>query len=142
LNQVQRLAAIVAELRARKVAEAALPLATAELKAAGFKVYPFGEGLAVDEARGLSAKLDELSARGIHPPMVCIIRSLDDEIEEHASGTAETAKASEGWSRGGGAAPGSRTPTVPATPDRKRRSARGGASKRVTDPPTRRRNDV
>jgi hypothetical protein len=79
--RIARLAALVAELAARHTAEAATPIAVAELRAAGFKVYHWdnGAGFAVDEAPGLHAKLDDLRGRGIHPPLVCVIRSFDRE---------------------------------------------------------------
>lgn len=94
MNRVQRLAAIVAELRARKLAEVAVPLATAELQAAGFKVHLSGEwGLSVDAAPGLRAALDDLSTRGLHPPKVFILRNLYAENEAEAFGEDEKGSA-------------------------------------------------
>lgn len=81
MNRVQRLAALVAELRARKIAEASVPLAVAELEAAGFRVHPFPDGLAVDRAPGLDERLAALEARGIKPT-VFIIRRFEDEPDQ------------------------------------------------------------
>ncbi len=77
------------------VAKNAVPLATAALRAAGFTVYPWdnGAGLAVDEAPGLDAKLDELEGKGIRPGVVFVLRRLEDEPQE-AGGSMEAAG---GW---------------------------------------------
>lgn len=80
MNRVQRLKLVVAELRARKMAAEAVPLAVAELGRAGFRVgSTWEDGLAVDEAPGLSAKLEELRGRGIDPGLVCILRDVANE---------------------------------------------------------------
>ncbi len=86
-KRITRLAAVVADLRAKKLAAAAVPLTVAELQAAGFRVYPWanGAGLAVDEAPGLDAKLDELEGKGIRPGLVFILRKLEDEPGERVT---------------------------------------------------------
>jgi hypothetical protein len=80
LNRIQRLAAVVAELKSKRLAAGAVPLAVAELERAGFRVpSAWADGLAVDEAPGLHEKLAELRGRGIDPTDVFIIRKLEDE---------------------------------------------------------------
>jgi D-serine deaminase-like pyridoxal phosphate-dependent protein len=78
---VRRLRTLVAELRADRLAAAAVPLAAEALRAAGFRVYPFDGGMSVDEAPGLDAKLEELEAQGIRPGLVCVLRTFDDDDE-------------------------------------------------------------
>jgi hypothetical protein len=78
---------VVAELRAAKMAQAAVPLAAAALAKAGFRVHPWSDGLAVDEAPGLSAELAGLEARGINP-FVAILRALDDGDRAGGAATA------------------------------------------------------
>jgi hypothetical protein len=80
--RVERLAAVVADLAARRLAERAVPLAAAALEAAGFKVYCYDGGLAVNDAPGLSEKLAEIRAAGIEPPLIVIIRNLAAEFTE------------------------------------------------------------
>lgn len=128
MNRVQRLAAVVSELRARKLAEAAVPLAAEKLRAAGFRVHMTWEGgLSVDKAPGLDAKLAELAARGISPALVCILRDLGAEAaSEAADGDAHAA--ANGDRIGGAGAPVSAGPAT--------------SRARVTDPFTKRRNNV
>jgi hypothetical protein len=81
--RVERLAAVVAELGARRLAERAVPLAAAALEADGFRVHlSDGWGLSVDDAPGLSEKLAGLRAAGIEPPLVVVIRNLAAEFTE------------------------------------------------------------
>jgi hypothetical protein len=74
----------VAEIQAKRKAALSVPLATAELEAAGFQVVPAstgGEMLTVNAAPGLRAKLDELEVRGIKPPLVGVIRKFTEDGE-------------------------------------------------------------
>jgi hypothetical protein len=138
---IARLSRALAELKAKRAAKDAPRIVAEELRAIGCHAVAWANGdqqgvtvdswdsePELDEAR--ERKLSELEARGIGAFVVVIDRIEEratapiERLAEHASGTAETAKASEGV-RGGGAAPGAQPPTTPATP---------GA--RVTDPPT------
>jgi hypothetical protein len=77
--RIDRLAATVAELVARRRSESCGPIAAAELKAAGFRVHmSWNGGLSVDAAPGLDAKLDELQARGLEP-LVMVLRDIAQE---------------------------------------------------------------
>lgn len=125
-TRIARLASIVAALKARKLAEAAAPLTVAELEASGFTVYPFPDGLAVDDALGLAAKLDELQARGISPGLVCILRNFDSE---QANGAADAGGNGDRAGEGTGASSSpARSPRMTST--------------RVSNPTTTRRHDA
>lgn len=88
----------------------AVPLATAALRDAGFTVYPWGNGagLAVDAAPGLDAALDLLSARGIHPGTVCILRDLGSE-SAHENGGGGPSTLAGGGDRAGAYLPPARS---------------------------------
>ncbi|ABC81652.1 hypothetical protein [Anaeromyxobacter dehalogenans] len=78
--KIDRLAGMVSELVARRTAERVAPLAADELRAAGFRVpCTWSDGLSVNVAPGLDAKLAELGAKGIRPGMVVLIRNLASE---------------------------------------------------------------
>lgn len=97
---VRRLAAVVADLRARKLGEAAAPLAAKALTAAGFRVHCCWDGgLSVDAAPGLREALDDLEAKAIKPPIVVIIRNL--ATEESANGSRDAVGADGDRAAGG-----------------------------------------
>lgn len=118
---VRRLRTLVAELRAQRLAVAAVPLAVDALRASGFRVYPFDGGLSVNEAPGLQAKLDELDAAGIRPSLLVRIRNLEDEESTHGARDA-VERAGTGLGEEGTGRPPS---PGPATPDRRRTDRNG-----------------
>ncbi len=80
--RIARLATLVADLKARKLAGASAGLAAVALESAGYRVHLWanGEGLTVDTKPGLTAKLDGLRRRGLDP-FVAVIRDLEAEAD-------------------------------------------------------------
>lgn len=80
--RVDRLAAAVSALVAKRMGESAVPLAVKALQDAGYRVcLTWDDGLSVNEAPGLDDALAALEARGVRPGLVAVIRDLGAEAE-------------------------------------------------------------
>lgn len=107
---VRRLRAKVAALRAEKLAAAAAPIAAEALRAARFRVHGHWDGgLSVDEAPGLSEKLEELRAAGIDPGLVVILRNIADEDSTGGRAPSERVGTGPGEGTGASLSPGPAT---------------------------------